>query len=90
MKPFGAIVFCRPCRGLDFVRLNPRFHRGLLSAAPPALNRRRSLQLRECGISRSHIFAFANHKLFLAKGKDSNMVKIMGKIAPHLCGLIYC
>jgi hypothetical protein len=32
------VIFCRPCRGLEFFwTTNPRFHRGLLSAAPPAL-----------------------------------------------------
>jgi hypothetical protein len=37
-KKFPLVIFCRPCRGLDFFgQANPRFHRGLLSAAPPAL-----------------------------------------------------
>ncbi len=38
-KRFVPVGFCRPYRGLDgFGDRDPRFHRGLLSAAPPALS----------------------------------------------------
>jgi len=39
-KKFPLVVFCRPCQGLKcFGPADPRFHRGLRSAAPPALGR---------------------------------------------------
>jgi len=38
--------FCRPIRGWNlFWSPNPRFHRGLLSAASPALNRPAGFQI---------------------------------------------
>jgi hypothetical protein len=37
-KTFPLAIFCRPIRGLNFFwTADPQFHRGLLSAAPPAL-----------------------------------------------------
>lgn len=37
-KEVPALIVCRPCRGWKACcTINPRFHRGLLSAAPPAL-----------------------------------------------------
>jgi hypothetical protein len=38
-----------------------------------------SAALLDCGFCQFHIFAFASHKMFLAKGKALNTVKIMKK-----------
>jgi hypothetical protein len=46
-----------------------------------------SAALLDCDFCQFHIFAFASHKMFSAKGKASNTVKIVRKIAPHKCGL---